>query len=79
MGGLLRVDPFNPEDSYLVQEIEGTASVGAQMPFGEPRLADKDIALIRDWILGSALPDEASIFSQAVIARLTDSAQAEKH
>ena len=79
VGGLLRVDPFNPEDSYLVQKIEGTASVGAQMPFGGPPLPDEDIVLIRDWIFDGALPDESSIFSQAVIVRLSDTPSAEKH
>ena len=79
VGGLLRVDPFNPEDSYLVQKIEGTASVGAQMPFGGPPLPDEYIVLIRDWILAGALPDETSIFSQTVIVRLSDTPSAEKH
>jgi hypothetical protein len=79
VGGLLRVDPFNPEDSYLVQKIEGTASVGAQMPFGGPPLPHEDIALIRDWISDGALPDETSIFSQTVIVRLPDTPSADMH
>ena len=60
--GLLRVEPFFPDRSYLVQKIEGTASVGAQMPFGGPRLPDEDIQLIRDWIAAGALPDGDVIF-----------------
>ena len=60
--GLLRVRPFDPDNSYLVQKIEGTASVGAQMPFGGPPLPDEDIQLIRDWIAAGALPDGDVIF-----------------
>ncbi|NIP27395.1 MAG: hypothetical protein GWN81_21515, partial [Phycisphaerae bacterium] len=51
VGSLLRVEPFNPDDSYLVQKIEGTASVGGQMPLGGPPVAEDDIQLIRQWIL----------------------------
>ena len=32
---LLRVNPGDPDNSYLVQKIEGTAAVGDQMPQGE--------------------------------------------
>jgi len=55
VGGLLRVNPFNPDDSYLVQKIEGTASVGAQMPFGGPPLPAENILLIRQWITEGAM------------------------
>src|SRR5687767_2158467 len=32
VGSLLRVNPGNPNSSYLVQKIEGTAAVGVRMP-----------------------------------------------
>ena len=57
VSGLFRVNPFNPDISYLVQKIEGTAAVGGQMPLGGPPLPDEDIALIRQWILNGALAD----------------------
>jgi hypothetical protein len=57
---ILRVVPGNPDDSYLVQKIEGTASVGAQMPLGGPELSDDEIAAIRQWITDGALETTAA-------------------
>lgn len=54
---LLRVDPFRPDDSYLVKKVEGAQSVGAQMPFGGPPLPDEDQLLIRQWVANGAMPD----------------------
>ena len=62
---LLRVEPGNPDDSYLVQKIEGTASVGAQMPLGGPALSDEQIAAIRQWITDGALETTAAKSSVA--------------
>lgn len=31
---LLRVDPGDADNSYIIQKLEGHAAVGAQMPFG---------------------------------------------
>ena len=47
---LFRVDPGNSGDSYLVQNLEGTAGVGQQMPRGGPPLPPATIAVIRTWI-----------------------------
>ena len=55
--GLLRVEPFRPDDSYLVRKVEGTQSVGAQMPFGGPPLSIEDQLLIRQWVANGAMPD----------------------
>ena len=52
---ILRVNPGNPANSYIVQKIEGTAAVGAQMPFGGPPLPPATIAVIRQWISDGAL------------------------
>ena len=41
--GVLRVAPGNPDASYLVQKIEGTASVGAQMPLNAAPLPQATI------------------------------------
>jgi mono/diheme cytochrome c family protein len=52
---LLRVDPGNPDDSYLVHKIEGRSSIaGSRMPLGQDPLADADIQRIRDWIANGA-------------------------
>ena len=47
---LERVEPGNPDDSYLVQKVEGTAAVGGRMPLGRAPLTAAQIALIRQWI-----------------------------
>ncbi len=51
---LKRVAPNDPDNSYLFQKINGTASVGVQMPSGAPRLGSDQINLVRDWILSGA-------------------------
>jgi hypothetical protein len=33
---LLRVNPGNPDASYIVQKLQGNNAVGARMPFGGP-------------------------------------------
>ncbi|HEX6999031.1 MAG TPA: hypothetical protein VF322_12890 [Gammaproteobacteria bacterium] len=53
-GHLLRVDPGNPDQSYLIQKLEGTAAVGGRMPLGGAPLAQADIDVIRQWILEGA-------------------------
>ena len=47
---LQRVEPGDPDNSYLVQKIEGTAAVGGRMPLGRAPLTAAQIALIRQWI-----------------------------
>ena len=54
---LLRVEPANPDDSYLIQKLEGTAAVGGQMPLGGPPLEQAQIDVIRQWILDGAVDD----------------------
>lgn len=50
-----RVAPGRPDDSYLVQKLEGHAAVGARMPLGGPYLDPDVIAAIRKWIADGAL------------------------
>jgi methionine-rich copper-binding protein CopC len=55
---LLRVKPGDPDDSYIIQKLEGHAAVGTQMPFGcpstQPCLTTSAIAFIRQWITDGA-------------------------
>ena len=52
---LVRVDPGNPDESYLVHKIEGRADiVGQPMPLGRSMLSTDEIQLIRDWIADGA-------------------------
>lgn len=55
---LLRVNPGNPDQSYLVQKLEGAPGiVGAQMPFNLPPLPQTTINAIRVWIARGAPHD----------------------
>lgn len=58
--GLLRVEPGDPDSSYLVQKLEGRASVGGRMPLNQPALPEATILVIRQWIQDGALPDSAA-------------------
>ncbi len=53
----LRVAPGDPGNSYLIQKLEGSASVGAQMPLGAPALEQASIDVIRQWISDGAIDD----------------------
>jgi hypothetical protein len=53
---LQRVQPGDPDSSYIIQKLEGHAAVGAQMPLGGPYLTTDTIAFIRQWITNGALP-----------------------
>jgi hypothetical protein len=53
---LFRVEPGNPDDSYLVRKLEGGPGiVGSQMPLGGPPLDQDLIDRVREWILAGAL------------------------
>ena len=54
--GLQRVEAGDPDNSYLVQKLEGTASAGQQMPPGAP-LPQAEIDVIRQWISDGAIDD----------------------
>jgi hypothetical protein len=60
---LYRIKPGDPDNSYLVQKIEGHAAVGAQMPFGGPPLPAATIATIRQWVSDGASPATAAAAS----------------
>jgi hypothetical protein len=47
---LLRVNPGNPDASYMVLKIEGATGIeGGQMPLGETPLPQATINAIRQW------------------------------
>jgi hypothetical protein len=59
--GLKRVNPGDPDTSYIVQKIQGTAAVGVRMPAnGPPYLPQDRIDLIRRWITSGAPPASAA-------------------
>lgn len=53
---LMRVNPGNPDASYLIQKLEGRAAVGARMPLNQPPLPQETINVIRQWITNGAPP-----------------------
>jgi hypothetical protein len=57
---LFRVLPGNPDQSYMVQKIEGHAAVGSQMPLGEPPLPQATIDVIRQWIANGATQSDGT-------------------
>lgn len=55
---LLRVEPGNADDSYLIRKLEGGPDIfGAQMPRGGPPLPQDTIDDVRAWIDAGALDD----------------------
>lgn len=52
---LMRVNPGDPESSYIVWKVEGRPEiVGGQMPLGLTPLSTEQIAAIRGWIAAGA-------------------------
>ena len=62
---LTRIAPGDPDNSYLIQKLEGTAAVGAQMPLGGPPLPQDTIDFIRQWVSDGALPDSTDALALA--------------
>jgi hypothetical protein len=79
---LKRVDPGDPDDSYMVRKIEGLAGIeGGQMPLGEPPLAQATIDAIRQWItngapMGSSAGDAAQFAVALAVPRDSTMARA---
>ncbi len=57
---VLRVAPGDPNNSYLIQKIEGTAASGQQMPLNAPALPQATIDVIRQWISDGAIDDRVA-------------------
>ncbi len=54
--GVLRVNPGNPDMSYLITKLESAGAFGGQMPLGGAPLSPAVIADIRLWITNGANP-----------------------
>jgi len=54
-GSLLRVNPGDPDASYLIRKLEGGPGItGSRMPQGGPFLSQATIDMIRQWISDGA-------------------------
>jgi hypothetical protein len=58
---LLRVSPGDPDQSYLIRKLEGSASVGGQMPLGGPPIPQATIDFVRQWISDGAMAAAVAI------------------
>jgi hypothetical protein len=57
--GVQRVNPGNPNNSYLIQKLEGPGASGNQMP-PSAALPQADITTIRQWISDGAIDDRVA-------------------
>jgi len=60
VGSLQRVNPGDPDNSYLIQKLEGTAAVGGRMPLNRTPLPQSAIDTIRQWIIDGAIDDRVA-------------------
>jgi hypothetical protein len=68
----LRVNPGNPDLSYMVLKIEGAPGIeGGQMPLGETPLPQATIDAIRQWITNGAPNVPAAAASQVLAVQST--------
>lgn len=56
-GSQFRVEPGDPDASYLVRKLEGTANEGGRMPLEGAPIPQSTIDFIRQWILDGAPAD----------------------
>ncbi|MGB5412484.1 MAG: Ig-like domain-containing protein [Woeseiaceae bacterium] len=68
---VLRVAAGDPNNSYLIQKLEGTASSGARMPLNAPALDQSVIDVIRQWITDGAIDDRAPSSSPIRVTSLS--------
>lgn len=68
--GLQRVEQGDPDSSYLIHKLTGTATTGGSMP-PSGALPSADIDVIRQWILAGALDDRAQAAAAIRVTSLT--------
>ena len=73
-----RVEPGEPEQSYLYLKITGNVIAGSRMPLGQPTLSAAQIAAIEQWISqGAMLPDNSNM--SARVSKVTVDANREQN
>jgi hypothetical protein len=68
--GTQRVNPTDPDNSYLIQKLEGPGASGSQMP-PSGALEQADIDVIRQWISAGAVDDGAQPSSPIRVSSLS--------
>ncbi len=66
-----RVAAGDPNNSYLIKKLEGTASVGGRMPLGGTALTQADINVIRQWITDGAQPPAGTVTTPVRVTSLS--------
>ncbi len=68
--GTQRVNPLNPDISYLINKLEGAGVSGVQMPPGGS-VAQSDIDVVRQWITAGAVDDRVQASTPIRVASLS--------
>jgi hypothetical protein len=68
--GVQLVNPGNPDASYLIDKLEGTAATGNVMP-PSGGIAQVDIDMVRQWITDGAIDDTVVVMEPIVVTSLT--------
>ncbi len=70
VAALQRVEAGDPDNSYLVQKLEGSASAGQRMPPGAA-LPQSEIDVIRQWISDGAIDDRVVVLDPVTVTSLS--------
>ena len=70
-GMLVGIPRGDPNNSYLIQKLEGSASVGGQMPLNAPPVEQASIDVIRQWITDGAIDDRVPSSAPIKVTSLT--------
>jgi hypothetical protein len=54
MPDLFRIEPGDPDNSYLVRKVEGIGIVASRMPLNDDPLTEDKIDLLRQWVSDGA-------------------------
>lgn len=68
--GTQRVNPGNPNASYLIAKLEGTAATGTVMP-PSGMIPQADIDSVRQWITDGAIDDTVVVLAPITVTSLT--------
>ncbi len=63
-----RVEPGDPDSSYIIRKLEGSSGItGQRMPYGGPYLPQSTIDVIKQWILNGAQKSPTSMGLEAAV------------
>ncbi|MBT8068646.1 MAG: Ig-like domain-containing protein [Gammaproteobacteria bacterium] len=74
--GIQRVNAGDPDNSYLIQKLEGTAATGQDMP-PSGAILQADIDMVRQWISAGAVDDTIVVLNPIQVTSLTPAPNAD--